>query len=210
MFDNTMKYDKQFAERDASRFTSKRHSIEYREVLKLLNPKESDKILEIGCNSGKFVKILLQHCSNVVGVDISGHAIKVSGLPNLSIMSAEKLEFENESFDKIVCMHTIEHIPDIKKAVREMGRVTKRGGKIILVYPFEPIRGLSIIHIACLVYKNPLMCRQLHLHKLNLGKMKELIKNTCLKVASHKMVFNPWPVYFTVLKKVGSYSKLSK
>ncbi len=204
MFEEVTKYGRQFVDRDASLFTNKRHSIEYREALNLLNPKGSDKILEIGCNSGKFVKTLLQHCNNVVGVDISEHAVKVSGLSNLFAMSAENLEFENDSFDKVVCMHTIEHIPDIKKAVQEMGRVTKEGGKIILAYPFEPIRGISIIHIAWLVYKNPLMCRQLHLHKLNLGKMEELVKGTCLKVASHRIVFNPWPVYFTVLEKAGS------
>lgn len=197
-----MRYDKIFSENNDNPFGRVFRLIEHKKVLELLKPEESDRILEVGCNSGNFVKTLKKHCDNVTGVDINEDAIKSSSVENLFCMSAEELVFRDDSFNKIVSMHTIEHVPDFKKALHEMGRVVKKGGRIVLSYPLEPVRGLTALPTACFIYRNPAMCRQLHLHKLNLGKISQAIKSTRLSLSFHKVFFTPWPTYLTVLEKV--------
>ena len=200
MPEEKIRYNKRFSKNNDSMLSGFFRRIEYKKILKLLKPKKGDRILEVGCNSGNFVKRLRKHCGNVKGVDINKDAIADSCVDGLFCMSAEELGFRDGSFSKIVSMHTIEHVPNIEKAFNEMGRVVEKNGRIVVSYPFELVRGLTALPTACFIYKNPLMCRQLHLHKLNLRKMKELIANTNLKIESHKLLFNPWPVYFTVFK----------
>lgn len=45
------------------------------------------------------------------------------------------LPFEDESFDLAVCVHTLEHIPDDRQALREMQRVLRPGGRAVLQVP---------------------------------------------------------------------------
>ena len=194
-------YNKRFSESNNGFINRMQRIIEQNYILKQLSPGSNDRILEIGCNSSKFTEKLAQRCENVIGVDINKEAIEAGNSDRLLCMNAEKLDFENESFSKIVSMHTIEHIPNVKKALLEMERVVKKGGIIALSYPFEPVRGIACLGTACLVYRNPMVCRRLHLHNLNLGKMKKLIGGTKLSIVSHKLLFSLWPVYVSVLEK---------
>lgn len=51
------------------------------------------------------------------------------------IASADALPFEEGSFDAVLCLETIEHLPDAKAAAREMMRVTKGGGLVMITTP---------------------------------------------------------------------------
>lgn len=53
------------------------------------------------------------------------------------------LPFEDESFDFVICNHVLEHIEDDKKAMHEIFRVLKRGGKAILQIPMDYNRKVS-------------------------------------------------------------------
>jgi SAM-dependent methyltransferase len=48
---------------------------------------------------------------------------------------AQALHFADESFDLVVSCETIEHVPDVRKALREMWRVTRPGAKLFLTTP---------------------------------------------------------------------------
>ncbi len=128
-------------------------------------------------------------------------AIKKSGLGNLICMNAESLGFRDGSFDKVVSLHTVEHIPDLKKALCEMCRVTKNRGGVVLVFPMEQVRGFAALPSACVVYKNPLMCRKLHLHRLNPEKIGRFVRRTLLKVVSKRVIFSPLPAHLVILEK---------
>ena len=45
--------------------------------------------------------------------------------------------YNNEQFDFFVCSHVLEHIPDDKKAMRELYRILKKGGKGIVMVPLN-------------------------------------------------------------------------
>lgn len=166
--------------------------------LQLLKPQKTDRILEIGCNNGELVKFLRKYSKFVTGIDVNRAVIEISPIKDLKVMSVEKLEFADCSFNKIISVHTLEHVPDLKKAFTEIERVLRKGGLCILIYPLEVIRGANIFFKAWQVHGNPFVCRQLHLHKLNPDKIKSL---TNLILIEKGVFFGPYPTYYTILKK---------
>lgn len=58
------------------------------------------------------------------------------GVQNLDIL---ELDFDDNSFDLVICNHVLEHIPDDTRAMRELFRVLKPGGKAILQVPFSKL-----------------------------------------------------------------------
>lgn len=55
---------------------------------------------------------------------------------------AEKLPFDDDSFDGVCMAFGIRNVPDRKRALSEMGRVTRTGGRIAILELSEPRRGL--------------------------------------------------------------------
>lgn len=113
-------------------------------VLRLLAAGPGERILDIGCGNGRDVLPMIAQGASVVGVDVSegmvAEALRVlsaSGIENVSLQvgDATQLDFADGEFDKILCSEVIEHIPDASKALSEMRRVLKPGGKLVLSTP---------------------------------------------------------------------------
>ncbi len=67
---------------------------------------------------------------NRIGLDVRpGVGVDIVG-------SVYELPFEDESFDIVLCMVVMEHLEDPQSAIREMKRVLKPGGKILVSVPF--------------------------------------------------------------------------
>ena len=130
-------------------------------------PAPGDRILDVGCGKGHLVKALSELGVDSVGIDLNPNAADVAVVPRVQTMSATNLEFDDESFDAVVSFHAIEHIPPVEDALEEMARVVKPAGKVLLVYPAEPIRGLYAIPTSVILHRNPFKARQVHVHKLN-------------------------------------------
>jgi len=176
----------------------KRH---FQEVLQYLDPREEDRVLEIGCSRGFVVKAVQDIVPETYGIDVNEEAIKAGVTRNLSVMSAESLDFDNENFDKIYSFHVIEHLSNIQQALREMERVLRPGGKLLLVYPAEPIRGLFSIPTSVILFKNPFRAKEVHLHKLTPEKLKEFLKETTLEQKHSSFSFFSSPQFFSVFQK---------
>jgi ubiquinone/menaquinone biosynthesis C-methylase UbiE len=95
--------------------------------------------LEVGCAQGYYLKKALRKTNKVFGVDITKEFIleaKKTGA-DTRIASGEKLPFNKEMFDFVLCTETLEHIPDWKKSVKEIKRVLKKKGVVIVTIPLE-------------------------------------------------------------------------
>ncbi len=58
-------------------------------------------------------------------------------------MDLTALELDDASFDVILCSHVLEHIPDDRRAMRELHRVLRPGGWAILQVPIDPERAVT-------------------------------------------------------------------
>ena len=97
--------------------------------------RDDSKILDIGCNRGRFlqsVRDLNKNCE-LYGVDIDPK-IKNLKIENCSfhVCGVEKLPFEDKYFDNVFALSTLEHIPELDYAVKEISRILKPEGSVIL------------------------------------------------------------------------------
>lgn len=114
------------------------HSQKQRICLKLLKNLKFINCLDIGCASGYMVSEITKKFpkANYFGVDVYDKAIKFAqkNYPNIDfkISSAEKLPFNDNSFDLCITYETIEHVKNPKNMISEMKRVLKVKGHVIL------------------------------------------------------------------------------
>jgi ubiquinone/menaquinone biosynthesis C-methylase UbiE len=173
-------------------------------VRRYLQPEPNDRLLEIGCSRGFLTQRVRQELSAMTtGIDLNPEAIANAVTDGLTAMDAQALAFEDESFDKLYSFHCIEHIPDLHRAMREMDRVLKPGGRILLVYPAEPIRGLYVVPTAIILFGNALRAREIHLHKLWPAKIERLLTGTTLEITATALDLLLTPQFITVLEKVA-------
>ena len=104
-----------------------------------------DKVLEIGIGTGTSYSYYPEDTS-VLGIDISPdmlekakNHIKSEGLKNKSVvmMNGEQLEFDDNSFDKVVGMYVVSVTQNPDRLIKEMKRVCKTNGDIYLVNHFS-------------------------------------------------------------------------
>ena len=190
-------YNRKFSE-IADKTPRIRQKLHFKKIIELLDPQKNDMILDMGCNKGNLVKTLRNFSNKVYGCDINKEAIKDSNINGLKIVSTEKLDYDNNFFDKIISSHVIEHINNLENTIKEMERILKINGICVLIYPFEIIRGSNNFIEATIVYKNPFCSRKLHVNKLNPKKIQKL---TTMRLTKKGLFLAPYPTYYTVFKK---------
>jgi SAM-dependent methyltransferase len=179
-------------------------------VRRFLHPQPHERLLEVGCSRGFLTRLVQQVAPDTRGVDLNAEAIARGVTHGLSVMDAQHLAFDDETFDKVFSFHCIEHIPDLGAALREIGRVLRPGGLLLLVYPAEPVRGLYVIPTALILFRNPLRARDLHLHRLTPRRLQPFLARTSLAAVASR--FEPFvlPQFVTLLRKAGSPVTVSR
>lgn len=99
------------------------------------------EILEVGCGIGNFTKTLSQY-GKVTAIDIDDYLIKTA---NENVQSAiqtgygdiekGKYFFKDKQFDTIVCINVLEHIKDDTTSLRNIQKLLKKNGNLILLVP---------------------------------------------------------------------------
>jgi len=108
--------------------------------LELLKPKKDEIILDAGCGDGALTLRIAKKAKQVYAIDIAKSAFakaKKHAPKNLIFQkgNVEKLNFKDEFFDKIVSVETLEHVIHPDKMLKELNRVLKTSGKLIITYP---------------------------------------------------------------------------
>lgn len=161
------------------------HGQKLKQILKIL-PKDSEKILDVGCSSGVLTAQIAKALprSKVTGLDSYDKAIifAKSKYPNVSFITADahKLPFKNNSFDLVICTETLEHVIDPKGALLEMRRVLKNTGYAIISMDSGSILFRWVWYFWTKTKGR--VWQNAHLHEFNAQILEDLIKNSGLKI----------------------------
>ena len=99
-------------------------------------------VLDVGCGNGYVLANYARAGAQVTGVDLTEAAIALArqrfaqaGLAGtFQIANAEALPFPDDSFDCVCSMGVLHHTPDTARAVAEIWRVLKPGGRLIVMF----------------------------------------------------------------------------
>ncbi len=112
------------------------------EVVRRSGVTKKDRVLDIATGSGFLALEFAKSADRVIGADLTRNMLlharekqKNSGLENTVFLlsDVESLPFTDESFDIVSCRFAFHHFPDPVKALREMKRVCKTHGRIVLI-----------------------------------------------------------------------------
>ncbi|QBN19263.1 class I SAM-dependent methyltransferase [Flavobacterium nackdongense] len=111
-------------------------SIALKNKLNLINSLQPQKgmILDIGAGTGDFLSVAKNDGWQTVGVEPSERAKSIAINKGVSFVE-ETSELENHSFDVISMWHVLEHVPDLDKQIKELKRLLKPTGSLIIAVP---------------------------------------------------------------------------
>jgi len=116
-----------------------------------LGLRPNDTVLEVGIGTGLNLPLYPPSC-RLTGIDLSGEMLDKAveraqklAMPGvvLKVMDATSMDFAENEFDKALATYTISAVPDPVAVLREMRRVVKPGGSIVILNHFRSERKLS-------------------------------------------------------------------
>ncbi len=129
-------WDQRFQSKDLANFLSW--------LVPTFNLKTGQKILDVGTGTGILIPFLLKEVGptgHVTAVDYAEKMVEVckskyAHLPNVNfeVQQVEKLDFPSASFDAVTCFGLFPHLENKEDALRQLNRVLKPGGKLIIAH----------------------------------------------------------------------------
>jgi ubiquinone/menaquinone biosynthesis C-methylase UbiE len=110
-------------------------------VVELARPRPTDLALDVATAAGHTALALAPHVSRVIGVDITPEMLAEArklqaqrGVENVEfrLASVVDLPFPDETFDVVTCRRAAHHFADIGRALLEMRRVLRPGGRLVI------------------------------------------------------------------------------
>jgi len=99
-------------------------------------------LIEVGCGDGSFTTDLAKLSSNVTAIDISAGQIaeNIQRFPTIKFLQhdvAERFPFADGAFEAVWCSEVLEHLFDPLYALREMHRILRPGGRLLVTVPYH-------------------------------------------------------------------------
>ncbi|HJZ32360.1 MAG TPA: class I SAM-dependent methyltransferase [Hyphomicrobiaceae bacterium] len=122
----------------------RKHSVE------IINQRKG-RVLEVGVGTGLSLPTYGRHLE-IVGIDLSPDMLEkarervvgehLGNVTGLHEMDAGDLKFDDASFDIVVAMYVMTVVPDPEKVMRELARVCRPGGEVLIVNHFSAEEGM--------------------------------------------------------------------
>jgi phosphatidylethanolamine/phosphatidyl-N-methylethanolamine N-methyltransferase len=113
-------------------------------VVRNLKVAPGERVLEVGVGTGLCLPLYPADC-DITAIDVSAPMlekaavrVKELGLTNVKLMKmdAGEMEFADSSFDIVIAAYVVTAVPDYRKLMKEMIRVSRPGGRLILLNHF--------------------------------------------------------------------------
>jgi 2-polyprenyl-3-methyl-5-hydroxy-6-metoxy-1,4-benzoquinol methylase len=110
-------------------------------IERVISGRKEGKLLDFGSARGSFLAELIVrgHAENwdLLGIDINPDEIRLGEEAGLPVMCSELFaaEFEDETFDVVTAFSVIEHMQDPMGTLKELARVLKPGGNLVVIVP---------------------------------------------------------------------------
>ena len=111
---------------------------------------KNEKVLDIGCGTGRYCELLAKRGAKVVGLDPSSRMLDYAEKKitseikfELRLGGIEEAEFLTNHFNVVLSALTLGHIPELGPVIRKIGRILKSRGRLIVsdIHPYWPISG---------------------------------------------------------------------
>lgn len=117
-------------------------SIEFSSALHEYQAFCGKRVLDVGCGNGYVLSRYARAGAHVQGIDLTRTAVELSrrrfdllGLDGgFAVANAEDLPFASASFDCVCSMGVLHHTPDTARAIAEIWRVLRPGGRLIVMF----------------------------------------------------------------------------
>jgi phosphatidylethanolamine/phosphatidyl-N-methylethanolamine N-methyltransferase len=133
-----------------------------RAVIERMNCRPGERILEVGVGTGLSLPLYPRNV-RVTGIDISHEMLaqadarrrreRLGHVTELRCLDAERMDFPDNSFDKVVAMYVASVVPHPARLVDEMRRVCRPGGALFIVNHFlhahPVVRGIERLLAPC-------------------------------------------------------------
>ena len=162
-------------------------------------------VLDVGCGTGRWSKYLASKVKSIEAIDPSKaifYADKLlTGVDNvrLSITTADKIPFDNESFDFVMSVGVLHHIPDTQQAIIDCVSKVKKGG-YFYVYLYYALDNKGILYKALFQFVNVV--------RLIVSRMPSKLKKITCDVLAVTF-YMPLILLGRLLSKIG-LSKMAK
>lgn len=111
----------------------------YQRLFQRLKLSKDHRVLDVACGTGGWLRTCARQGCGVAGIDLSDRAIDIckSQLPggDFYAQPAESLPWEDDRFDVVTCLGSLEHFVDPVASLREMCRVAKPDAVFVILVP---------------------------------------------------------------------------
>ncbi len=117
------------------------------DALREVAPMAHGRLLDVGCGAKPYEELFTAHVTEYVGIEYRDTFAETAastvttgkdkGKGPDHYYDGTRMPFDDGAFDTVVSFQVLEHTPDPEGLLREMARVTKRGGLLILTAPFS-------------------------------------------------------------------------
>lgn len=130
-----------------------------------LQLKDGEKVLDLGAGTGVSTQELARSGAYVVGADISLGMLRVGRRtrPEVPLVAADALAlpFPDETFDAVTASFVIRNVANTPAALRELARVTKTGGRMVICEFSHPTNGaFRTVYLQYLMRSLPAVARR--------------------------------------------------
>lgn len=152
----------------------------------------ADRVLDFGCGSGALLQAVGLRDGSLIGVEINPSAQDHARSQGLEIV-AELKDVPTSSVDVVISNHALEHVENPIGILREMRRVLRSGGRIVIVVPCDRAS-------FAFSEKDP----DRHLFSWSAGNLGNLARVAGFNVLVAQEIVHKWPPKWrTVLKFSG-------